>query len=312
MTGYFWTMGGALCACTIWHALRLRRTTRRALATALLTAVLAVLLGTVLAKVVYVLAKAPQQFSRFGMNAFLRSNPEEFSIFGGCLGVCLAAFSAAKLCRVPASASMDCFAPGAALLFTAARAGEYFLGPRFLGHGMIGLGDDLMDNSWNCFFPLAVQDHYEMWFQAVFMLEALIALIAVVLALTLLRRGHTLVRTAYFLMAAQIYTEMLHNQTIAWGFVRVEQLLCAITMMIVLICFCARTQRVTHAGIRCFWPCGVMLLMCGIDVGVEFALDKSYLPPVPCYLIMLFTIVVMLFLEVRARQAADAAQHAAA
>lgn len=278
MTAYLISMGAGLLLATLLFALRIKGSAARRAGQALLTAALMVVLGFLCAKAVYTLALAKVQFTRYGMGAFIHLNMEEFSVFGGALGVTLAAVLAAKAFRIKATDALNAFAPSGALLLLTVRASEYFISNRFLGHGLIGMGADLMDNDPLCFFPFAIPDAWGIWFYAVFMLETCVALIALVLSLTAYRRHCTFLRTAFFLMVCQIFCESLHNQSIRWGFVRVEQLLCAVGAMVVVVLHCAAWRKASGASFRsAFGWCLPLLLLFGVDVGVEFALDKTAL-----------------------------------
>ena len=76
-------------------------------------------------------------------------------------------------------------------------------------------------------------------------------------------------------MAFQIFCESLHSQSIRWGFVRVEQLLCALGVLTI-IAIHARTAA--HQGVptkKCVSLLVWTLVMILLDVAVEFALDKT-------------------------------------
>lgn len=62
-----------------------------------------------------------------------------------------------------------------------------------------------------------------------------------------------------------------------WGFVRVQQLLCALTLLVILIVECRRASG-SLSFVKRWWPVGALLLCAAGLVGVEFALDKSGLP----------------------------------
>lgn len=278
MTAYLISMGAGLLLAAVLYALRIKGNAARRAGQTLLTAALMVALGFLCAKAVYALALAKTQFVRYGLGAFVHLNMEEFSVFGGALGVILAVALAAKIFRMKAGDALNAFAPSGALLMVTVRASEYLISNKFLGHGLIGMGTDLMDNDPLCFFPFAIPDAWGTWFYAIFMLETCVALVALVLSLTAYRRHCTFLRTVFFIMVCQIFCESLHNQSIRWGFVRVEQLLCAVGAMVVVVLHCAACRKASGASFKAaFGWCLPLLLLFGVDVGVEFALDKTAL-----------------------------------
>ena len=306
---YLIVMGAGALLCSLLYGLRVKN-----LRTGLLTLPLMLVLGAVMAKLLYVLPMLPQQWSRYGLGCLVHIDAEEFSLWGGVAGVCLAVALTAGTAKKNPGQALDAFAPCGALLLAIARGAEYFLGTVYLHHGVIGLGNWIEDGSWNCFFPLAVQDEWGMWYGAVFMLEAAIALAAALLSVTLFRRKQTFTRTLFFLLAAQVFTEMLHSQSIAWGFVRVEQLYCAVAMLILLFLHC-RHAVVTKGA---FTPCVGYLVGVAIIIYLEFELDKSWISGLLestgtdlgytlatwdatfCYIVLFLVVVSMLLMERKA------------
>ena len=277
MTAYPAILCSGLFLSALLYALRLEGPAPRRAGQAALTVVLMAVMGFLCAKAFYVLALARAQFARHGIAAFVRLNMEEFSVFGGGMGVVLAVALTARWFRVPAGRALDAFAPGGALLLMVVRAAEYFIGNRFLGYGLIGMGTDLSDGSVLCFFPMAVQDGWGTWFFAVFALETVVALIALLLSFTAYRR-YPFLRTVFFVMALQIFCESLHSQSLRWGFVRVEQVFCAIGVLAVVALHCAAWRKKVGASLwAAYGWCLMVLLLIGVDVGVEFALDKPAL-----------------------------------
>ena len=58
-----------------------------------------------------------------------------------------------------------------------------------------------------------------------------------------------------------------------WGFVCVEQLLCAVIVMVLTVLACLRVPG--HRGWRRFLPAGIMFLCFGAIVGTEFLRQRS-------------------------------------
>ena len=65
----------------------------------------------------------------------------------------------------------------------------------------------------------------------------------------------------------------MRNRAISWGFVRVEQLLCAVILMALLLCACARGEK--KQGVRRFLPALYLLGCMAAIVGIEFLRQRS-------------------------------------
>ncbi|MDO5436252.1 MAG: prolipoprotein diacylglyceryl transferase [Clostridia bacterium] len=299
MTAYLVIMACGLALCMLFAAVLLRRSGRRAF-TALPAYFICAASGFVFAKLFYVLPMIPGEFSQYGLRALTLINAEHFSFFGGCIGVCIGFVLAGRLTGLTVSGSLDVFTLPGTLLIMISRAAEYFLTNRFIKHGQIGFGIDLDPEAWYCFFPVAVRDRWDMPYLAIFMLEAAAALIVFIFtAVNGTKKdpgddAHAgrFLWAAFLLMDIQIFCESLHNQSIRWGFVRVEQLMCAVGLILLTVFWCIlRGRRTGRRDLRPVWLVCAMLV---IDVGVEFALDK--LPDVPIlvdYGVMILTLIVI-------------------
>lgn len=285
--GYWLLTAGGAAAFAALYAIRLKG---RCLPLALLpvTVVFCAVLGLVGAKLGYCLLMCNVAFPRYGLAALIRTESSEFSFVCGCLGACLGVLAAARSCRCPASRVLDAFAPAGAVMAAALRLGEYFL-------GWLGLGK-YVDQGWQQFFPLSVQNKYGEWYTAVFVLEAAAALAVAVIALCLDRKkGPVFSRVAFYLALPQIFFESLRALTLKWGFVRVEQVLCGVIVTALVAWHCLKSGR---GGARRFLPVGGMLLCIAVMVGVEFALDKSDIPYLVCYGVMILALLAMAALEI--------------
>lgn len=264
-------------------------------ATALYALPLGILLGTVCSKVLFVLMKAPEQFDNYGMAAFLRTQPAEFTFVGGCVGVVLAVMLAARLCKQPVAKALDAFAPAGALMAAVVRGSTYFLDRM----SMVGVGD-YVENEALCFFPVAVEnDMLFGWFYAVFMLECIFAFVCAVIVLFPAihgrqHPGRTFLHTVFFLALPQIFCEQLLGSYIKWAFVRVEQLLCALIVFAVILYACKKNKG---AKLR-FLP----LILTGVCmlavIDLLFMLDNKYLfglelAPNVCYILMIVLLVLI-------------------
>lgn len=279
MTAYCWCLLGALVAAM--GLLALRRGPRTAL-TALAPGGV---LGALLAKVLYFVLMLPYVWPRWGFAALLRMDPATFSFFGLCLGLCLGVALAARLTGHAAAQTMDGFAPALAVFVALARMGEYFLGVQGSGN--------YVENEALCFFPLAVQNEWDEWYWAVFMLSALMAALCAAGVLWRERRwkavpGLAFRRTAFYLALPQVLCESLRAECMRWGFVKVEQVLCGVVIAgaVALSCLMARGRK-RWLPLLC-----TLVLIAGV-VGVEFGLDKSGIAAPPWYGAMILLLVGM-------------------
>ena len=238
-------------------------------------------LGAVLGKLFYVALLFQKVWSRFGAEALWRLKAAEFSFFGGGLGVILAMALTAKLTRQKIKPFLSAFAPCGALLAAGFRAAEYF-------QGMLGAGIYL-EPSFFTRFPFAIANQWGEWHLAIFTLESLAALI-VALIFALRKReelipGLPMERTVFYLCVPQIFFESLRNQSLRWGFVRIEQVLCGVTVVGLIVYGCLQAKE--NGGLKRFWPACCSLLCVALIVLVEFGLDKFNFSTVFWYVIMI-------------------------
>ena len=239
------------------------------------------LLGAVLGKLFYVGLLFHKVWPRFGVEALWRLKAAEFSFFGGGLGVILAMALTAKLTRQRIKPFLSAFAPCGAFLAAGFRAAEYY-------QGMLGAGS-YMESSFFARFPFAVANQWDEWHLAVFALEALAAL-AVSLVFALRKQeshipGLRMERTVFYLCVTQIFFESLRNQCMRWGFVRIEQVLCGVTVVVLIVYGCLQAKALN--GLKRFWPALCSLLCVALIVLVEFGLDKFNFSTVFWYGVMI-------------------------
>ena len=264
LTGYLLFMGCSAAACILWFFLSLRRTVPagRAAALAGLTLVFGIVLGTVGARGVWLLCRINTR------PAVLPVFYDELSYYGGVAGVIAAAALAAKLTGQPVRGTLNAFAPMGALMAAAARFAEGFL-------GLLGLGAWMEEG---IFFPVTVEiaydEYYSEFYLAVFMLEGLFALIAMVFALCHGKDPNRMLRTLFYLCLPQVLCESLRAVSINWLFVRAEQLFCFLFCEAVLVWYAFRNGA---KQFRSWIPALVGLAVCGLVITAEFALDGKIL-----------------------------------
>ena len=158
-------------------------------------------------------------------------------LYGGLVGCLLALWCCGgkRALRL-----MDAYAPSMALMIAFFRLSEGFAGQ--------GYGEYVYEETFLCRFPFMMYDpSYELWAWALFMAEALVAL--VLFAALLCRRdrrdGDGILLLLGLFAAAQIVLESLRrDEFLRWGFVRCEELFSALTVGAVLFGY----QRLSKKG----------------------------------------------------------------
>lgn len=215
------------------------------------------------------------KYASRGLSGFvlLSGRPYEYAMCGALLGVVLAGVLCARLTRQRAGQVLDALAPAGLLALAVARFGEIF--------SDFGWGQTILEPVWQR-LPFAVQDMYGQWHLAVFMLEGIAALALAVCAWRM--RGETagdvFLTALLWLSMTQIFCESLRAETIRWGFVRVQQVQCAVFGLIVLAAWALRR--------RSGWaiPLAVYLTGVGVVALMEYALDKLPMPQALDYAVM--------------------------
>lgn len=232
----------------------------------------AVLLAFVVSKVSYVILQWHFVYPRYGWDAFFQLKAGSFCFVGGAAGAVLGIVLAAYLTHQKPLQALDAFAPAGAMMVAIARLGEKYLGE-------IGTANFEAPASLS-FMPFALTNEWGESYPAIFMLSCLFAFIVAIAGLVCPRRpmrsGTLFLHTAFYLALPQIFCESLLAECMKWGFVRVQQILCALVLLAVMVTFCLRKQP--RRFLRRFAPVGGLLLGALGVIGVEFALDKSGLP----------------------------------
>ena len=220
---------------------------------------------------------------RILMGGLVSPYPYEHAMCGAVLGAMLAAVLAARLTGERSSRLLDALAPAGLLMIALARFAEVFSD---FGWGQV------IDDPALCFFPVAAQDMFGQWHGAVFVLEGLLALLVLVAALR--RRGDVPGgRFAFALIAwsmAQIFCESLRAETLRWGFVRVQQVQCAVFALAALA---VGSVKAGLRGRRLALPFAAYLLGVALVVGLEYALDKLPMPRALDYAVMALVLAAM-------------------
>lgn len=262
-------------------------------------AVLAVPLGVLFGRLGYCLSRW-EWFFQEDLLTFFRLQDGGLMLYGAMAGAGIAAVLAARLSHSSLPRLADVLAAPAALMIAIMRLAE---GPLAQGFGwpLVDWFDAEMGMSifhpeeydWLQRFPFAMLDSYEEWVWAVYVFEAVVALaIAAVLVMTTVRRpGWKALLFLLLYAATQVLCESMRNdELLKWGFVRVNQLVCAVVAAGVLLVCCLRLRtRNAKRQIIASW-CGLIASM-GVVIAAEFMLEKKivfleWIPNDMCYLIM--------------------------
>ena len=222
-------------------------------------------LGFAFGKIFYVMLLRAEDVLEWGeWKQFLDFQPKFFCLMGGAAGATLGAWLAAKICRKDAKTVLDAFAVPGALMIAGFRLAEIEL-------DSIGRGRTLIDPKG--FFsqaPFVLEGKWGQKVEAIFFWEALAALLVCFLALAEKenRAGMRFEKAVYRLCLCQILLESMLSKSMRWGFVRVEMVLSAALVLILVILACWRK----HKG----WiAIPATLLMIGVVGVLEYARQKA-------------------------------------
>lgn len=292
MTPYLITLLIGAVLSVLLYGIRVHQLKKKpALAAFGISVPLMVLFGLLCAKVVYALCFLDLSYvdEYWFEDTFLGTSANEFSVFGGAIGILLAIGLAARLTKTQALPLLDAFAPCGALFLVFVRMSE-------IHQGRLGAGALVSEASVLARFPLAIQNEYGEWFVSIFLLEALVALIValVFFFVPISRPGLRLELTAIYLAVPQIFCESLRAKCMKWGFVRIEQLFCGIFILLMVAWNGLKTNRSNR---KRFLPALGILGAIGVIVFVEFALDKFNIPHLVSYGMMICALIAMAILE---------------
>lgn len=272
----------AACALGVWSF----RREKLPMLTWALTAVLGLVLGALGARCYYIFTHDVLGYGFYG--SFLRAEPYYHAFCGAVLGVMLAAVLAGLAARVKIARVMEALTLPGLLMIAVARFAETLSD---FGWGQI------IETEWMLRFPMGVQDPmWQEWHFAVFNLEGLCALvIGAVLLLDGRRGGKHRLKGLQFPTAlvwwamTQVFCESFRVETIKWGFVRVQQVQCAVFAAAVLLVYTVKRCRAVPK--RYAVTSWVTFVACvGVVVFLEFAIDKCPWPTWVNYVAMVLTL----------------------
>ena len=250
-------------------------------------ALLALPLGLLGARAFYCLARL-SLYMEIGAGSIFRLWEGGYALWGVIGGAALAAVLTAKITHQSALKLLDTMAAPGALVIALSRMAEMANGE--------GIGMEVWDPMFQR-FPFAVFNaDYEVWFWAVFVLEALVAAaIACVLLsrkLCAMAPGSRAKAFVVFYCSAQILLESLRRDGfLRWLFVRVSQLTAVLVLAALMFWALYRwvmapaDKRMAPRTLIVNWV--IFVVGVGVSIGMEFAVDKSaYMPVWLCYTLM--------------------------
>ena len=240
----------------------------------------ALVFGTLGARLYYIVCYHLPGAGMMG-KPFVSDKPYEYAACGAVLGAMAGCAVGARLSRFPAGKALDLLAPGALAALTLERLSEVFADSAW--------GGEILDEGWQ-FFPVALRDGYGGYYGAVNLLEAAAAL-AVLLAffrMRLRRNGARFALSLLWWSMGQILCESLREETLRWGFVRVQQVQCALFGAVVILWALKRVKGTARTVLPAIYLAGV-----GAVIALEFALDRLSWPRWLDYALMALSLCLM-------------------
>ncbi len=228
---------------------------------------LALLLGAVCARGFYMITSPYGGMTELYFSFW----PYEYALSGAVLGVIAAGLLTAAFTRQSAGYVLDALTPTALVTLALARCAEMFAD---FGWGAV------VEGKW-ARFPFAVQDPFEQWRLCVFFMEALLAVIVLAYAKLWRKKmpGELFSIALCWWAMGHLFIETLRAESICWGFVRVQQLACAVFGLGLLIGWQVKNKL---PGRNLLSSLIIFFLCIGAIVFAQYAMDKlTHLLPVP-------------------------------
>lgn len=228
------------------------------------------------ARLLYVLFRLDFYLAEMGPLHILTTWEGGFLLYGAVFGAVLSAAALAKRGGVSVAETLDRLAvPGLAAI-AVSRLFECTVGE--------GLGA-WVENESLCFFPLAVQNEYGEWQLAVFLFEAVAALVMLLIVRRMKpqRAGERMLSALLMYAVCQVLLESLRmDGCLKIGFVRVSQVLSAVVILTVTV-----LHAMGRGGRKAAIQRVLIFALCAGGVGgIEWALDKTPISNLLLYVVM--------------------------
>lgn len=229
------------------------------------------------ARLFYVIARFSYVVDLFGAGYILRLWEGGYAFWGAAGGCALAGAICARRTGLRAGEILDAAAPSLLLALALCRFAEYFSGQ---GIGLL-VEDEALQ-----FFPLSVVNQYGEWYFAVFIGEGITAVLVCILCVRRIRKHQAFVSLVLIAAAQIVWESIRRDDFLRWGFVRVSQLTAAAVLFVILSVLCVRRLKSGEKLSRTVFRFIVFILLTGVCVALEFAMDKTPLPYGWAWLIM--------------------------
>ena len=247
-------------------------------------AVLCIPLALLCARIGYCLVMLDWLLDR-GLDFLWQFSRGGYMLYGAVLGGILAGVFTAKITRQPLGGIFDTAAAPTALMIAVCRMAEPLVN--------LGYGYDIEewfdpfeekcmvaweDPSVLFRFPLGEQNYYGVWCFAVYLPEAITALVIFFILLFLKKRkpgGKALLMLLLYAGTQAFWESMRQDAVLKWGFVRASQLFSGIAVLIVLIISWRMLPKPQRKRSLLWRGIGCILLSCGVIMAMEFALEQK-------------------------------------
>ena len=209
--------------------------------------------------------------------------PDAYSFASGGIGFCLGNLLPDLRDQKRRSMVADALALPACMLAAFFRFAEIFLDNIGLAElYKVGL-PDIEEGSLLANFPFAVSDAWGMWYFSISTLSTLLILVIIILIAFRERRlaasgleaeGMIMNRSAYLMCLIPFLLELARAQTLIFYFVHVEQVLCALVMIGLLIGLCRR--RKTQTGRFPASPLILTVLCFSVNGITQYMMDRPW------------------------------------
>ena len=231
-----------------------------------------------------------------GFGPFFDLQNGSLNMGGILLGMLLAAPLAGKITGEKTASLLDSAVFPALIFYSAMRFIEPLSGQGF---------GEWVENEALWFQPLCITNEWGDWMLSVCFIEGLLTLILTIVLFILRKKARqpgTLTRYALFLFCTvQVLPQCLRCDDVLFVFIfaRVNHIILAVTLFFVHLSTLLKGRKQSLPPKTLWLETGLMLLGEIVCIGTIFALDKTNLPDLLVYIVMVLTLVSMSFLACR-------------
>ncbi len=236
---------------------------------AALTGLIALPLALILARLLYCMGESAFR-PLLSLKNILDLRTGGFAMYGALTGAVLGSLAASRLTRTPSASLLDRLTPALTAFLFFARLGE--------GYTMLGLSRPLTLDAVAQSF-LARQESYGSFLRT-YLIEALVALILLVVLLSRLRRphkdGHVFMLGCLLYGISQTLMESLRfDGHLRYSFVGLQQVLSAVLFGVTLIVLAIRLLKKGGNKTLPILTLALLPIIVGAAIAVEFMIDRS-------------------------------------